>query len=98
MKIINVQQKLSKAAQNVGIGQKQQAAMDSAISLLKGKIPEIVPMLSNPTFRTFLMKFLDMVTTDPSILNNFKNSLQIINSAMKADLAETTTMINSSTK
>jgi hypothetical protein len=96
MKIISLNQELTKISQNSDVGQKQQAAMNSAISILKGKIPEIVPMLSNPKSREFLMKFFDMVASDPSILNSFKNSLQVINSAMQADSAGTTAVINSS--
>lgn len=95
MKIISLQKELTKTAQNVEVGQKQQAAMNSAISILKGKIPEIVPMLSNPTSRAFLMKFLDMVASDPSTLNSFKNSLQTINSAMQADSSGTVAKLTS---
>ena len=98
MKITILNEELTKTAQNVGVGQKQQAAMNSAISILKGKIPEIVPMLTNPTSRAFLMKFLDMVAADPAAMNSFKNSLQVINSAMQSDISGTTSAINATPK
>jgi hypothetical protein len=60
---------------------------------LKGKIPEIVPMLTNPGTRTFLTRFLDVVASDPSVLGGFKNAMQAINAAMMSDASGTTTAI-----
>ena len=86
---------LHKKAQGMEIGQKQKAAINTSINFLKGKIPEIVPMLTNPVTRTFLIKFLDLITSDPSVLTGFKNSLQSIHAGMMSDAAGTTTAINS---
>ena len=83
------------AQQNTEIGQKQQAAINASVNFLKGKIPEIVPMLSNPNTLKFLTKFLVIVASDPSALNGFKNHLQLISSAIKSDAAGTTATTNS---
>lgn len=86
MRVINLQSSyVGKTSAEQDIGQKQMAATNAALNFLKGKLPEMVPMLSNPTTRGFLVKFLDILTTDPSVLAGFRNSLQTINTAMKSD-------------
>ena len=100
MKIISLQpdaKALIAQNQNAAIGKKQMNATNVAINFLKGKCPEIVPMLTNPTTRTFLIKFFDMIAADPSVMNGFKNALQTINSAMQSDASGTTASITTST-
>lgn len=82
------------AAAGEEIGQKQKQAINAAIAFLKGKIPEISPMLTNPNSRAFVIKFLDLVASDPSIMNGFKNAFQTINAAMNSDASGTTVSLN----
>ena len=95
MKIIGLNNSSHKLAQNTDIGQQQMQATNAAISFLKGKIPEMVPMLTNPTTRNFLIRFFDMIASDPSVLAGFRNALQTISTSMQRDAAGTTTAITS---
>ena len=99
MKIVQIQSSLSvKLSQNADIGQKQMQATNTAITFLKGKLPEITPMLTNPVTRNFLIKFFDVITNDPSVMNGFKNALTTIHAAMQNDMAGTTTALTSVSK
>lgn len=91
MRIVGIQ----KEAQGAEIGQKETAAINAAINFLKGKLPEIVPMLTNPTTRSFLTKFFDLIASDPAVLNGFKNAMQTISTGMQSDAAGTTTAVSS---
>ena len=95
MKITKLQETTKVAINGGEIGQKEKQAINAAMAFLKGKIPEIVPMLTNPNTQTFLTKFFDLVAADPAVLNGLKNAMQTISSSMQADAAGTSTAIGS---
>lgn len=99
MRIVNLENhSIPRKAQNTDVGQKQMQATNAAINFLKGKIPEIVPMLTNPTTRSFLTKFFDLIASDPATMNGFRNALQAINAAMQSDASSTTVNLNATTR
>lgn len=87
MKIFEIKQ----AATN--LNPQEMTAIKQVCQQLKSSIPGIGSLLQNTNNLTFLMKFLDIISQNPSAVNQLKNAIATIHSAMQKDQTATVTFL-----
>jgi hypothetical protein len=71
----------------------EQQTINAACAQLRDSVPGIGPLLQNPNNLTFLMKFMEIISNNPSSLSALRNAIQTVKRAMDKDAASVSTIV-----